>query len=46
MGWLVIFAIKSLFQTLPGRGLALLISGGLAYTLGTIFYVWEKLSFN
>jgi hemolysin III len=46
MGWLVIFAIKPLFQILPGGGLALLICGGLAYTLGTIFYSWDKLPFN
>ena len=46
MGWLVIFAIKPLFQALPGGGLVLLICGGLAYTLGTIFYAWEKLPFN
>jgi hemolysin III len=46
MGWLVIFAIKPLFQALPGGGLALLICGGMAYTLGTIFYAWGKLSFN
>ena len=46
MGWLVIFAIKPLFLILPGGGLALLICGGLAYTLGTIFYSWDKLPFN
>ena len=46
MGWLVIFAIKPLFQSLPRDGLALLICGGLAYTLGTIFYAWGKLPFN
>jgi hemolysin III len=46
MGWIVIFAIKPLFQILPGGGLALLICGGLAYTLGTIFYSWDKLPFN
>jgi hemolysin III len=46
MGWLVIFAIKPLFLALPGGGLILLICGGLAYTLGTIFYAWEKLPFN
>ena len=46
MGWIIIFAIKPLFHALPGGGLALLISGGLAYTLGTIFYTWKKLPFN
>jgi hemolysin III len=46
MGWLVIFAIKPLFRALPGEGIAWLIAGGLAYTLGTIFYGWKKLPFN
>ena len=46
MGWLIIFAIKPLAQTLPGTGIAWLIAGGLAYTLGTIFYAWKTLPFN
>ena len=46
MGWLIIFAIKPLFQTLPGSGIAWLVAGGLSYTLGTIFYAWKKLPFN
>ena len=46
MGWIIIFAIKPLFQTLPGGGLVLLICGGLAYTLGTVFYAWKRLPFN
>ena len=46
MGWLIIFVIKPLFQKLPGGGIAWLVAGGLAYTLGTIFYVWKKLPFN
>jgi hemolysin III len=46
MGWLVIFAIKPLFQALPGSGIAWFVAGGLAYTLGTIFYAWKKLPFN
>jgi hemolysin III len=46
MGWLIIFAIKPLFYALPQEGLAWLIAGGLAYTVGTIFYGWKKLPFN
>lgn len=46
MGWLIIFAIIPLFHALPEGGLVWLICGGLAYTLGTIFYAWEKLPFN
>ena len=46
MGWLVVFAIKPIFQTLPGGAIVWLISGGLAYTGGTIFYAWKRLPFN
>jgi len=46
MGWIIIFAIKPLFQALPGGGLVWLICGGLAYTLGTVFYAWNRLPFN
>ncbi len=46
MGWLAIIAIKPLLAMLPGGGLAWLVAGGLAYSLGIIFYVWEKLPFN
>ena len=46
MGWLGIVAIKPLFQALPAGGLALMGIGGLAYTVGVVFYKWEKLPFN
>lgn len=46
MGWLVIIAIKPIFQTLTGGAIFWLVSGGLAYTVGTIFYAWKKLPFN
>jgi hemolysin III len=46
MGWIIILAIKPLFQTLPGGGIVLIICGGLAYTLGTVFYAWKRLPFN
>jgi hemolysin III len=46
MGWIIIFAIKPLLQTLPEGGLVWLVCGGLAYTLGTIFYLWNRLPFN
>ena len=46
MGWIIIFAIKPLMDSLPAGGIIWLIAGGLAYTLGTIFYTWDKLPFN
>ena len=46
MGWVVIIAIKPLIASLPTAGLVWLVAGGLAYSLGVIFYVWEKLPYN
>lgn len=46
MGWIIIFAIKPLADSLPSGGLAWLIAGGIAYTLGAVFYAWKKLPFH
>ncbi len=46
MGWIAIFAIKPIFQNLSEGAIFWLIAGGLAYTVGTIFYAWKKLPFN
>lgn len=42
MGWLAIFAIKPITANLAPGGVWLLIAGGLAYSLGTVFYVLKK----
>jgi hemolysin III len=44
-GWLVIFAIKPLYEFLPLQSFVLLIAGGLAYTIGTFFYVKSKIPY-
>jgi hemolysin III len=46
MGWSVITVIKPLVAAIPTIGLIFLIVGGLAYTLGTIFYAWNRLPYN
>ena len=46
MGWLALFVGQELTQRLSAGGMAWLIAGGLAYTLGVIFYVWKKLPYN
>jgi hemolysin III len=38
MGWLIVLFIRPLCQHLPFNGLLWLIAGGLAYTVGVIFY--------
>ena len=39
MGWLVFPAVRTVAAVLPAAGFALLLSGGIAYTLGIVFYV-------
>lgn len=38
MGWMCLFTVKPLIQSTPNRVLWLLVSGGIAYTFGIIFY--------
>jgi hemolysin III len=46
MGWAVVAAIRPLIQSVEAGGIFFLISGGLAYTLGILFYAWEKMNYN
>ncbi len=46
MGWLVIIAIRPLTASLPAEALAWLVAGGLFYTGGVAFYVWDRLRFG
>lgn len=46
MGWLIIFAIKPVYLFLGFNGFALLLAGGLFYTIGAIFYAWRSLPYN
>lgn len=46
MGWCVIVVIKPLIHALPTGGLVLLLVGGLSYSGGVAFYVWERLRYH
>ena len=46
MGWMIVFAIKPLMNSLDEIGLRWLIAGGLAYTLGAIIYAVRAIKFN
>ncbi len=46
MGWLIVFAIKPLMQSLSSEGLYWLVAGGLSYTLGAVIYAIKAISFN
>lgn len=42
MGWLIVLAIKPLLASLAPMGVVWLASGGLAYTFGVIFFVFDE----
>lgn len=46
MGWLIVFFIKPVYTSLPTDGFIWLISGGLSYSIGTIFYANRKPVYN
>jgi hemolysin III len=46
MGWMVLIAIEPLVQSVHPDGLALLVLGGVLYTLGVVFYAWQRLPYN
>jgi hemolysin III len=46
MGWLVVIAIKPLLGALPRPAILLLLTGGLLYTLGVIFYICRRIPFH
>lgn len=43
MGWIGIIAVQPLYNTLGLSPIALVVAGGLTYTLGTVFYGWHSL---
>jgi hemolysin III len=45
MGWLIVIAIKPLWNALDFWGIVWLIAGGLSYSVGVIFYVWDRFPF-
>jgi hemolysin III len=46
LGWVGIFAASSFFAVLPRMTMLLIITGGLLYSAGVPFYLWEKLKFQ
>jgi hemolysin III len=46
MGWMGVFAFRQILSNLPPRGVTMLFAGGIVYTVGVIFYAWERLPYN
>ena len=46
LGWVGVTAAGAFMQVLPPLVINLIIAGGLLYTAGVIFYIWESLKFH
>lgn len=46
MGWMIVIAWGPLTEAVAGRGILLLVLGGVTYTLGTVFYVWRGFPYH
>ena len=46
MGYLILFAWKTLVRNIPKGALILLVLGGLTYTIGVFFYAFQRYRYN
>lgn len=46
MGWVILIAIIPLYNAMTYNGFLLLVAGGISYTLGTIFFIRDKVKYN
>ena len=43
MGWIGVFAVQPLLLAIGYKAIALVVAGGVAYTLGVIFFPWKSI---
>lgn len=43
MGWLGVFAVQPMLETLGPEPVILAVAGGLSYTLGVVFFAWPRI---
>jgi hemolysin III len=46
MGWLILIAVKPLWLRMPSEGLLWLLAGGIAYTVGVVFYGAKRVRYG
>ena len=46
LGWCIIVAINPLLAAMSVAGVALLVAGGLLYSLGVVFHLWTRLPYQ
>lgn len=46
LGWMAVFTIPPMLETMGYTCLYWIIAGGLSYTLGIVFYLWQRLRYH
>lgn len=46
MGWIGVFAVQPLLEALGIVPIVLAVAGGIAYSLGVVFFAWHKIPHN
>lgn len=46
MGWTLVFILPVMLRSVSERGLWFILSGGLSYSLGVIFYLWRRMKYS
>lgn len=46
MGWTLLFILPVMIKNVSNRGMLFILSGGLSYSFGIIFYLWRKIKFS
>ncbi len=46
MGWSILIMPSTFFELIPNLCLNLIIAGGIFYSAGVVFYLWNKLKYN
>lgn len=46
MGWMAVLAAKPIYLSLSAESILFLVLGGLAYSVGVIFYLWRSLPYS
>ena len=45
MGWLIVFAASRILETMPAVGIWWLVAGGVAYSVGIVFFLMDRVKF-
>lgn len=46
MGWMAVLAAREVWLRMPAPGIGWLVAGGLAYTVGVVFFVAERMRYS